>query len=370
MICTYCGKNAPNIASFCSSCGNHLNKSVESVTQNSDMDFNNILVAAKQGDAEAQLQLSFMYDTGQSIAVDNNQALYWCEQAAQQGHLSAQFKLASMYYNYNDPSTAKDYNKAMYWYEQAANQEDADAQFILGDMYETGKGSVVNITKAQYWYEKSVQNGKSFAKHKLDNMRGNVTETHYNNKSREKKDIKANNVKKYVYCFYAVLIAIAFYLVAGVISDKNNTNVASNTANPQQNRVTKQAIPDMQPPPQPQQDNHMNTIKNTIYNFYEAISNRQYETAYAYFSNNWKSGIDYGRWVHGFDNTISNKVEFAEVSNATDNTATVNFRLIARDRDQGGVVVQVFEGKWKLILRNNKWLLDEPDINRVRIYRE
>ena len=57
---------------------------------------------------------------------------------AESGDASAQYNLASMYYN--GEGVPQNYNEAIRWYKKAADQEDAKAQGVLGSMYYEGLG--------------------------------------------------------------------------------------------------------------------------------------------------------------------------------------------------------------------------------------
>ena len=52
---------------------------------------------AEQGDAHAQNSLGFMYDTGQGVPQDSQEAERWYRLAAEQGHAYAQYNLGVMY---------------------------------------------------------------------------------------------------------------------------------------------------------------------------------------------------------------------------------------------------------------------------------
>ena len=85
---------------------------------------------AEQGDADAQYNLAYMYDTGDGVPQDHKKAVYWCTKAAEQGHTDAQYNLAYMY-EYGE-GVHQDYKEAIYWYTKAAEQGHPIAQFILG----------------------------------------------------------------------------------------------------------------------------------------------------------------------------------------------------------------------------------------------
>jgi len=54
---------------------------------------------AAKGNADAQVNLGFLYARGQGVAVDYKQAASWYRKAAEQGQADAQFNLGSLYYD-------------------------------------------------------------------------------------------------------------------------------------------------------------------------------------------------------------------------------------------------------------------------------
>lgn len=52
-----------------------------------------LLKSTKQGDAEAQLKLGFMFRQGQGVAQNDAEAARWYQRSAEQGHASAQLNL-------------------------------------------------------------------------------------------------------------------------------------------------------------------------------------------------------------------------------------------------------------------------------------
>jgi uncharacterized protein len=76
-------------------------------------------------------------------------AIEWYQKAAEQGDVSAQFKLGVMYRS--GEGMPKNAVKAAEWFKKAAAQGDADAQFNLGVMYNTGEGVAKDLILAYAW---------------------------------------------------------------------------------------------------------------------------------------------------------------------------------------------------------------------------
>ncbi|MFA0633129.1 tetratricopeptide repeat protein [Vibrio breoganii] len=157
--------------------------------------------AANQGNAEAQTNLGWMYETGTGVIENHKEAVRWYEKAANQGNAEAQTSLGWMYET--GTGVIENHKEAVRWYEKAANQGNAYAQANLGGMYLKGLGVNKNlkiaaqliklsadqgnslgqagmgwlyqkglgvdkdIQKATYWYELAAEQGDSFAQNAL-----------------------------------------------------------------------------------------------------------------------------------------------------------------------------------------------------------
>ena len=108
---------------------------------------------ARAGDATAQVDVGYAYETGDGVAKDINQALYWYRKSADQGNADAQANLA--YFYYNGLGVAQDYKQAFYWNKKAADQGLARAQTWVGFLYEKGEGVEQNYTEMFNWYIKA-----------------------------------------------------------------------------------------------------------------------------------------------------------------------------------------------------------------------
>ena len=128
-------------------------------------EFQSTKAKAKKGDASAQFNLGFMYDTGNGVAKDEAEAVKWYRKAADQGHAIAQFNLGLMYDNGN--GVALDEAEAVKWYRKAADQGDASAQHNLGLMYGKGDGVAKDEVEAVKWFRKAADQGVANAQHNL-----------------------------------------------------------------------------------------------------------------------------------------------------------------------------------------------------------
>ena len=96
------------------------------------------LTAARQGDAQAQNNVGYMYERGFGVPQSYVEALKWYHQAAAQGLAEAQFNIGTLYkYGYGVEPNPREANS---WFRLAAKQELPQAQYLLGLAYSKGDG--------------------------------------------------------------------------------------------------------------------------------------------------------------------------------------------------------------------------------------
>jgi TPR repeat protein len=141
--------------------------------------------AAEQGHANAQVELGLMFCqsfTGCSFASsdldprigrfmksgvteDNVEAVKWFRKAANHGHAEAQYLLWSM--NEAGDVTARDQ-----WLRMAAEQGLPSAQFTLGNFYRNGARVAQDSAEAAKWYREAAEQGHAKAQFSLGAMYG------------------------------------------------------------------------------------------------------------------------------------------------------------------------------------------------------
>ena len=129
---------------------------------------------AEAGDAQAQFNLSVMYNKGQGVLQDYKEAVKWYRLAAEQGFAAAQYNLGQMYKRGH--GVPQNYKEAVKWYRLAAEQGDAMAQNNLGVMYEYGNGVLQDNVMAHMWYNIASANGNSKAGDQRDERAGLMTQ--------------------------------------------------------------------------------------------------------------------------------------------------------------------------------------------------
>ncbi len=103
--------------------------------------------AAKLGNAQAQVELAELYDAGEGVTQDTEQAVIWYEKAAEQGHEEALLALGLHYLeDLEDTATAIEY------FEKAVEQGNATAQYRLGLLYLGDAGVPTNNLKAWVYF--------------------------------------------------------------------------------------------------------------------------------------------------------------------------------------------------------------------------
>ena len=104
-----------------------------------------LLARAGAGDADAQFDLGYLYETGVGVPQNYRQATDYYQAAADQGHATAANNLASLYEH--GQGVDKSLDKALRWYQQAAEHGDATGQCNLASMYFSGKRHSAGLRK-------------------------------------------------------------------------------------------------------------------------------------------------------------------------------------------------------------------------------
>ena len=120
---------------------------------------------ADEGSASAQFDLGRMFENGQGVNTDDQQAVFWYGKAAEQGYADAQTSLGEFYARgrglpRNDPY-------AVAWFRKAAEQGLARAQYDLAYMYSRGLGVPRDDQQAIDWYRKAAGQGVAKAQYNL-----------------------------------------------------------------------------------------------------------------------------------------------------------------------------------------------------------
>jgi hypothetical protein len=91
--------------------------------------FRLFFAAAKAGDSRAQLNVGYLYDTGQGVSRSRTHALQWYRKAVQQGEAAAANNIGTIY---RDEGRLR---LAVRWFEKAAAMGDGDALLEMAKLY-------------------------------------------------------------------------------------------------------------------------------------------------------------------------------------------------------------------------------------------
>jgi TPR repeat protein len=97
------------------------------------------------------LRLGRLYELGNGLPKDFQQASHWYQQAAERGNTFAQYSLGRVKLFLGDDK------EAYYWFKQAAEAEKDNcfSSLALSIMYYAGQAAPKNDEQALYWYKKA-----------------------------------------------------------------------------------------------------------------------------------------------------------------------------------------------------------------------
>ena len=130
---------------------------------------------AKKGHVDAQFYLATLYDRGEGVKKNLNEAARWYKMAAKNDDMTAQYNLGWMYRF--GKGVPKNLNKAVDLFKAAAKQGEIAAQSSLGTMYRHGEGLQKNIILAHMWMSIAATQGDYGSKRNLKAIETNMTKT-------------------------------------------------------------------------------------------------------------------------------------------------------------------------------------------------
>ena len=167
---------------------------------------------ANEGDAESQYQLGCLYEKGDGVSKDINEAIEWYNESAYNGNVDAMYKLGQLYEPKNSATpvsspvssfassilnimnginsgqlvksaisseqlpeseqesencVTSNLNLALKWYDKAAENGNVMAQIIMGQYYYSGEGVEKNYEKAVNLYRNAAEQGYAIAQNNL-----------------------------------------------------------------------------------------------------------------------------------------------------------------------------------------------------------
>ena len=123
----------------------------QGITKNSQEALNWFRLAAASGNEAALYPLGLMYATGAGVVRDDVQALKWYRLAAQRGQPNAQYQLGIM--SLAGTGMPQDAGIAVQWFTLAASQGDPQAQYQLGSLLVNGQGAARDLVLGYMWID-------------------------------------------------------------------------------------------------------------------------------------------------------------------------------------------------------------------------
>jgi len=145
----------------------------EMATDGSSVAFERLTAMAEAGDAEAQLNLGWLYHDGWVVPQNSSLAVQLFRRAADQSLADAQFWLGWMYDL--GEGVPKDPASAVAWFRKAAEQGDRDAQYNLGLKYRDGSGAPKDLAAAYAWMTLAASQGERFAEKSRNDLEKSLT---------------------------------------------------------------------------------------------------------------------------------------------------------------------------------------------------
>jgi len=112
--------------------------------------------SAELGYKEAQYTLGALVFQRQIQTISYPQAVTYYEQAAKQGHVKSQLNLGMLYFR--GDVTPQDLPAAVQWLSLAASNNNSEAQGYMAQLYQQGAGVVQDTVKAAMWLMIATQN--------------------------------------------------------------------------------------------------------------------------------------------------------------------------------------------------------------------
>lgn len=130
--------------------------------------------AAEQGHIEAEFMLASLYERGAGVTKDEAKALALYRKAAAAGHVRAMHNLGVLLSAHGTP---QDYREAASWFERAAMAGLADSQYNLALLYERGLGLDQDLSRAYFWYRVAAKTGDKEATRQAERLKRTLPST-------------------------------------------------------------------------------------------------------------------------------------------------------------------------------------------------
>ena len=99
---------------------------------------------------------------------------------------------------------------------------------------------------------------------------------------------------------------------------------------------------------------------------YGSISNDDFTTAYKQFSSSRKKKVTQEAWEKGLQENINDELTYIDVEQVDSNRGRIYIEMTSYDDNRDGtILVQDWAGYWNLVKENNRWTLDDPELQKV-----
>lgn len=112
---------------------------------------------AKSGDAKSQTSLGYLFQNGEGVEKDIEQAKFWYEEAVKQEYPMSFYNLGVLYLN--SANNSQDEKTAFQLFLKSAILEIPQGQFETAYMLEEGVGCDQSFPESAFWYEESAKRG-------------------------------------------------------------------------------------------------------------------------------------------------------------------------------------------------------------------
>ncbi|MBO4521522.1 MAG: sel1 repeat family protein [Alphaproteobacteria bacterium] len=141
--------------------------------QNEETAMKYFFQAAQQGNEKAALKVGNAYYLGEGVEKSAQEAFKWYKVAAEQGNYLALYNIGLMYEEGTD--VKKSLTDAFRAYRGSAEQGYAPAQIALGHMFFNGIGTPQDYNQAVFWYKLAADQGDLDAQMKLAKLYANTS---------------------------------------------------------------------------------------------------------------------------------------------------------------------------------------------------
>ena len=124
-----------------------------------------VRAGAESGDPDEEETLGLMYDNGEGVPKDPNEALHWLAKAAEKGKVVSARVAGSILV------TQRRASEALYYYKEAATEGDAESQAVIGLAWLNGDASLPkDYRMARVYLEPAAAKGNALAQYSLSKM--------------------------------------------------------------------------------------------------------------------------------------------------------------------------------------------------------